>query len=569
MIVLFLMNQKSMKQAVLLFLSSLLLLMTVKCAKRASPTGGPRDSIPPVLVNATPKLNTTFFDKEGFTLTFDEYVTLKDVSKQLIVSPPLSSSQYKVYPTTGASKKISLVLNDSLMDNTTYTFNFGESIVDFNEGNPTPFLTYTLSTGATIDSLYIKGKVTDAFEKDTETFISLQLYPVDSIYKDSTIYTQKPLYVTSTLDTTVYRFQNLRAGKYNLIALQDLAGNYLFDQGVDKIGFVNQLIELPQDSIIDLKLFKEKTNFSWDAPYFINDHHVALAYYGEYEAQPYKMISEVPSTFESLVTKNREKDSLNFWFKGATLDSIKFELEIRDTLRTKTAFLKEPIEDSLVISQFTKGTLRLKNLFELSSNLPVTTVDNSRLLVTNVDTVPIPAQLKIMENYDRIAIDFEVLPNDRYTVTLYPNALEDFWGRTHDTLVYRTSTKKIEDYGNIYLRVQHDSPHPYLIELLNNNKVVRRYDSLVPGNNYSFELLDAGKYTVRLIEDANNNKLWDTGDYLEKIQPEKVIYYWKEIDLRANWDMNETFNIAQNYPDLPESATASEVLEVPSSPLEP
>ena len=96
-----------MKQAVLLFLSSLLLLMTVKCAKRASPTGGPRDSIPPVLVNATPKLNTTFFDKEGFTLTFDEYVTLKDVSKQLIVSPPLSSSQYKVYPTTGASKKIS------------------------------------------------------------------------------------------------------------------------------------------------------------------------------------------------------------------------------------------------------------------------------------------------------------------------------------------------------------------------------------------------------------------------------------------------------------------------------
>ena len=558
-----------MKQAVLLFLSSLLLLMTVKCAKRASPTGGPRDSIPPVLVNATPKLNTTFFDKEGFTLTFDEYVTLKDVSKQLIVSPPLSSSQYKVYPTTGASKKISLVLNDSLMDNTTYTFNFGESIIDFNEGNPTPFLTYTLSTGATIDSLYIKGKVTDAFEKDTETFISLQLYPVDSIYKDSTIYTQKPLYVTSTLDTTVYRFQNLRAGKYNLIALQDLAGNYLFDQGVDKIGFVNQLIELPQDSVIDLKLFKEKTNFSWDAPYFINDHHVALAYYGEYEAQPYKMISEVPSTFESLVTKNREKDSLNFWFKGATLDSIKFELEIRDTLRTKTAFLKEPIEDSLVISQFTKGTLRLKNLFELSSNLPVTTVDNSRLLVTNVDTVPIPAQLKIMENYDRIAIDFEVLPNDRYTVTLYPNALEDFWGRTHDTLVYRTSTKKIEDYGNIYLRVQHDSPHPYLIELLNNNKVVRRYDSLVPGNNYSFELLDAGKYTVRLIEDANNNKLWDTGDYLEKIQPEKVIYYWKEIDLRANWDMNETFNTAQNYPDLPESATSSEVIEVPNSPLQP
>ena len=554
---------------ILLFLSALLLLLTVQCAKRASPTGGPRDSIPPRLINASPKLNTTFFDKEEFSLTFDEYVTLKDVSKQLIVSPPLNPRQYKVYPTTGASKKISLELKDSLMENTTYTFNFGEAIVDFNESNPTPFLTYTLSTGATIDSLYIKGRVTDAFEKDTETFISLQLYPVDSIYKDSTIYTNKPLYVTSTLDTTVYRFQNLRAGKYNLIALQDQAGNYLFDQSVDKIGYVDQLIELPQDSIIDLRLFKERTNFAWDAPYFINDHHVVLAYYGDYLEESFEMISEVPESFESLVTINREKDSLNYWFRGAALDSIKFKLEIQDTLRTKTAFFKEPIKDSLVITQFKKGSLRLKEKFELASNLPITRINSDRVLVTNVDTLPVAATLEILENYDRVKVDFEVLPSDRYQITLLPNALEDFWGQTHDTLVFKTSTKKIEDYGNIFLRVQHDSPHPYILELIKSDKVVRRYDRPIAGNNYRFELLDAGKYIVRLIEDANANRQWDTGNYLQKIQPEKVIYYWKEIDLRANWDMNETFNTSQNYLDLPESATASGVLAVPDNPTQP
>ena len=83
-----------MKLRVPFYLFTLLLLITVQCAKRASPTGGPRDSIPPRLINASPKLNTTFFDKEGFTLTFDEYVTLKDVSKQLIISPPLNSTQY-------------------------------------------------------------------------------------------------------------------------------------------------------------------------------------------------------------------------------------------------------------------------------------------------------------------------------------------------------------------------------------------------------------------------------------------------------------------------------------------
>ncbi len=546
-----------------------LLLTTVQCAKRASPTGGPRDSLPPVLINASPKLNTVFFDKEEFNLTFDEYVTLKDISKQLIISPPLSSSQYKVYPVTGASKKVTLKLLDSLMDNTTYTFNFGESIIDFNESNPSSYLTYTLSTGATIDSLYIKGRVTDAFERETERYISLQLYPVDSIYKDSVIFTEKPLYVTSTLDTTIFRFQNLRAGKYAIIALEDKAGNYFFNQNIDKIGFVDRLIELPQDSILDFRLFQEKANFFWDKPYFINEHHIALAYYGEREDESYKMVSQVPESFESLVTQNRETDTLDYWFRGAELDSLQFEFNIKDSLQIKTVYFKNPTPDSLVVDKNTSGSLRLLEKFELKTNLPITEVNSEQVKVTNIDTLPVPASLKIQENYDRISVDFEVIPNDRYEITLLPNALVDFWGNTNDTLVYRTSTKKIEDYGNIFLRVQHQSPHPYIIELLKGDEVFRRYDTPLEGGNYSFKLLDAAKYRVRLIEDANQNKKWDTGNYLEKIQPEQVIYYWKEIDVRANWDMNETFNTSQNYPDLPESATASAVLEAPDSQVQP
>ena len=546
-----------------------LLLSTVQCAKRASPTGGPRDSIPPLLINASPKLNTVFFDKDEINLTFNEYVTLKDISKQLIISPPLNSSQYKIYPVTGAAKKVTVKLLDTLLDNTTYTFNFGEGIIDFNESNPISYLTYTLSTGATIDSLYIKGRITDAFERETDRFISLQLYPVDSTFTDSVIYTKKPLYVTSTLDTTIYRFQNLRAGKYALVALKDQAGNYYFDQNADKIGFVDTLIELPQDSIIDLRLFKERTNFFWDKPYFINDHHIALAYYGDRKEEPFKMVSEVPDSFEYLVTQSRKTDTLNYWFKGAELDSLQFELKIKDSLQIRTVYFKNPVADSLVINKFTQGSLRLKSKFEIESNLPITQINSEQLVVTNVDTLQIPAKLEIQENYDRIFVDFEILPNDRYEIKLLPNALVDFWGNTNDTLVYKTSTKKIEDYGNIYLRVQHQSSVPFIIELLNNDKVVRRYTKPVDGNAYTFELLDAGKYRIRLIEDTNENEQWDTGNYLQKIQPEKVIYFWKEIDLRANWDMNETFNTSQNYPDLPESATASGVLEAPDNPTQP
>ena len=161
------------------------------------------------------------------------------------------------------------------------------------------------------------------------------------------------------------------------------------------------------------------------------------------------------------------------------------------------------------------GSLRLLEKFELKTNLPITEVNSEQVKVTNIDTLPVPASLKIQENYDRITIDFEVIPNDRYEITLLPNALVDFWGNTNDTLVYRTSTKKIEDYGNIFLRVQHQSPHPYIIELLKGDEVFRRYDTPLEGGNYSFKLLDAAKYRVRLIEDANQNKKWDTGNYLE------------------------------------------------------
>ncbi len=128
---------KSVTVSVLL----LLVLSSIGCAKRGTPTGGAKDSIPPVLLNASPKQNTIFFDAEKITLTFDEYIKLNDINKQLIISPPLASQAYKVDPQTSIAKKIEIQLLDSLAPNTTYTFNFGESITDNNEGNILPFLT--------------------------------------------------------------------------------------------------------------------------------------------------------------------------------------------------------------------------------------------------------------------------------------------------------------------------------------------------------------------------------------------------------------------------------------------
>ena len=295
------------------------------CAKRGTPTGGPLDSIPPVLINANPKQNTTFFDKKKIELTFDEYITLKDINKQLIVSPPLERDQYTVSPQTGAAKKITIELLDSLLANTTYTFNFGNSVADFNEANPYPFFSYTFSTGPVIDSLGLRGRITDALEKETKRFISIQMYPLDSVLPDSTIYTQKPFYAASSLDTTVFQMKNLKPGRYEIIALQDVSGNYFYDQGIDKIGFREEPITLPQDSIIDFRLFKEPPPFAWTRPFFINECHIGIGFYGNPEGQTFEQIAPVSNSFEALVTRDREADTLHYWFKGGgSLDSLKF-----------------------------------------------------------------------------------------------------------------------------------------------------------------------------------------------------------------------------------------------------
>ena len=168
-----------MNRSAIYFLLSLVIISLFQCARRSLPTGGLTDTLPPVMVNASPKMNTIFFDKEKITITFDEYIKLVDLSKQLIISPPLELNKYKVKPQGTVSKRIQIELMDSLLDNTTYTFNFGESIIDNNEGNKLPFFNYAFSTGAVIDSLEIKGKITDAYRRVTDNYTAIYLYPID------------------------------------------------------------------------------------------------------------------------------------------------------------------------------------------------------------------------------------------------------------------------------------------------------------------------------------------------------------------------------------------------------
>ena len=199
----------------LLSLSFLLLmgLALWQCAKRGNPSGGPKDVTPPELIRTEPENFSTNFEAQQIRLYFDEFIKLKDVQDQLIVSPPLKYPP-EITPLGGASKYIQIIIKDTLQENTTYTFNFGQSITDNNEGNPNSFLSYVFSTGDYIDSLTLSGAVKDAFNRKADQFISVMLYELDTAYTDSTIYKNPPNYITNTLDSVpFFELRNLKAGK--------------------------------------------------------------------------------------------------------------------------------------------------------------------------------------------------------------------------------------------------------------------------------------------------------------------------------------------------------------------
>ena len=520
------------------------------CAKRGNPTGGPLDSLPPVLVNANPKLNSTNFDSEEIRLTFDEFVKLDKVQDQLIISPPLDKSAYEIKPLTGVSKKVFLKFIDSLDENITYTINFGNSIKDNNEGNPLTFFSYTFSTGETIDSLYIKGNISDAYDIETDEYVSIHLYRIDSTLNDSIIYNKQPTYISNSLDSTSYRFKNLREGKYLIVAMKDVDNNYYFDPFYDKIGFIDSLITLPKDSIIDLKLFKEETDLIWDKPHFINSEKIGFGYYGKLDFSRLVIDSNLPDSVDYIFTKEIEKDTIYVWLTKNSFDSLNFNLIEKDTIKLTTVKFdrkRDTLIDSLSISAKTANVIHLRESFKLSTNTPIKKIEDSLITVRDIDSILVPFVSSVNDNLDEIDIKFKVSPTDNYTIFILPGAIKDIKGVTNDTLQFNLVSQSLEDYGNIFLDVIRNNQSKFILHLIDSNEeIIREYKNVDQNTAYNFEYIKPGKYTFRLIEDLNKNDIWDTGNYLKKIKPEPVYYFPSELEVRANWDLNETFNLNIN-----------------------
>ena len=220
----------------------------------------------------------------------------------------------EITPVGIASKVITIKIFDTLQPNTTYAFNFGESISDNNEGNLFPYYKYVFSTGNYIDSLSVSGIVSDALNKDVDERVAVLLYEVDSSFYDSIVYNQKPKYVAVTDSSSAFSLENIKKGSYLLTALKEDSPNYTYQQKNDKIAYRKQFITVPSDTAYVLRLFKESIDYSFKRARQASQNKIAFGYEGEGESMLIKMLSDVPDDFSSVITKEIDKDTLNYWY---------------------------------------------------------------------------------------------------------------------------------------------------------------------------------------------------------------------------------------------------------------
>lgn len=517
-------------------------LSITSCAKRGTITGGPKDTIAPVIVTALPENYTTNFDGNEIKIVFSELIKVKDINKQLIISPPLKK-QPIIMPQGSASKFISIKILDTLQPNTTYSFNFGQSITDNNEGNPYSQFKYVLSTGTYIDSLALLGKIKDAFEQKPDNFVSVQLYDAQT-FTDSTVYKETPLYVTNTLDTLkVFSLENLRAGDYYIVALKDKNNNYKYDPKSDKIGFLKDKISVPNDTVFQLELFKEKTAFKAIKPLQESTNKLLMGFEGNPKGAKISAKNgneNVPIVMTQYPQK--DKDSVQLFIPIIQADSLEIIVEKEGFSKSFVTKLKEQkTNDSLKVSPLQQGTLHFRDTFALKTSVPLKNIDKNYITILNKDSVKVNFKHSYKEFEQEIVFDFIKEENQKYQIELLPNALEDIYDVKNDTLSFVFGTKSYSDYGNLKVNLKSAKRFPLILEILTDKGDVVASAISNGERTLQFEALEPNIYTLRIIYDDNNNGYWDTGNYLEKRQAEEIEYCPSKVEIRANWDWDQDF----------------------------
>ncbi len=553
---------------------SIILLLISSCAQIVSPGGGKKDITPPQVVRYSPDSAQLNFKSRSIEITFDEFVQLKDLNSQLIISPPLENEP----DINLKNKKLIIDLNkkDSLKPNTTYCISFGNAIQDLNENNPIDNFRYIFSTGTYIDSLFVKGKVENAFDHKTEKGVLVMLY---SDLRDSMVYKKLPEYFAKTKEDGTFQINNIRNGKYRIIALKDGNANYKYDGETESIGFVDTLINPSEKKNIVIDIFQESAKKVFLKKYFHPSYgKVVLVFNQGTDSLRVTNLTNGFKGVQEIVDFSKNKDTLTYWIKNFQLDTLRLQVsngnKILDTVEFKMIKKEEalnskrtPLKLLMLSSPDGNQNFDLNAGFILSFSHPISSVQENLKFEFKEDTLLFktkwfPSFYK--SNLSQIQFGYwdstknnqdtknpgtfittpefkkiKLKENTSYHLFIPPGTFTDIFGLTNDTIKIDLKTREEKFYGIMKLNVKiPETTGNYIVQLMDEKENVIRESNIKKTETINYDYLYPQKYKLKIIVDENNNSKWDSGSYLQKIKGEKVIYNTEPITIRSNWDLD-------------------------------
>ena len=571
------------------------------CANIGNPSGGPIDKTPPIFMRSNPTPNAVNVKDRKIEIFFDEIVTLKDPSTKIIVSP----AHTEMPRMSALGRKVTVELVDSLLPNTTYTIDFSNSIQDNNEGNAIDNFAFAFSTGSVIDSMRVSGYVLDSrtLEPMQSVVVGLQSNLADSAFHKEklqrvaltndrgqfTIRNVSPgsyhIFALKDLDRD-YKFGNptediafLDSIIVPSIGSREAADTVYNDLNeIDTIMRATRPAYFPNDIL--LSMFNEDRKSQYLANNLrVDSTRISLTFAAASDTLPSLSIvgrNDVPDQWYTL-ERSQTNDTLTYWIRPPHLVSADTLIVATTYLRTDTAsnlswgtdtlkftFQRQKAKkkkkneetDSLEQIRFMElhplanGTQEVYAPLLLQTGTPIERYSREAFHLQRKlqnDTIFYPAEIKSIALRDStlnrrdlmLKVDWE--PGAAYTLAVDSLAMTDIYGLQTKPLKVDFNVRKMEEYGNIVFNIPavRDSA---IVELLDGTeKIVLR----APVKNHRAELLNLlpGKYYARLFIDRNGNGKYDTGNYDMHLQPEETVYYPGAINLKKNWDVEQTWDI--------------------------
>jgi hypothetical protein len=506
------------------------------CANVKAPTGGPKDEKAPQLMRSWPTQNKTNVTGKIVELEFDENIELNDLNTQLLITPHMEN---KFVPSV-KKKKLQLTFEQDFPSNTTISLNFREGIRDIHETtNTTKELRLAFSTGNAIDSIRLTGTVKDFLTQKPADKVTVALYKAsDSL----NIRKKKPYYFAQTDASGNYQLTNIQADTYFIAAFDDKNKNLLLDEKSEKVGYLEENLEIKANQTTDIQLFTSKD----EQPKYINQRNagnsVVLSFNkGIASVHSYK--SSVPSKFEL----SKERNEVKIYPQNVDklpADSVNIGLTIIDSsdnqlIVNKRVLFTSPknVDKQGLLSVTPQGGTAISPtteiVFRYDSPIKDTTfIQKIKVQADSTDWKSTKAKLSNFNN----TLTIKDLPKFQKTINLIVPPVKLYKGieAKADTLFYTLADES--NFGSIAGEVA-SFKQKFIVELLDENYQVVR--TLANQSVFKFTYLPPAKYYLRVIEDKNGNGRWDTGSLNKRTLPENIVIHKELIQLKANWELTD------------------------------